>query len=189
MACRDAGHIPDNTDYQATQELFLTGEVGSLWNGTWVVNVYDEQTQDPDSGLKDYYVSSFSQIYDVPAAWASTHSWIVPLGQDVDSATADAVMKFFKYLNDNNIYWARTGHLAVNESVLAGEEYNSLAHRDEYAAFANDAVVMPRFDWVTAFETVLDEEIEAAFLGDKSAEQALADAQSRLVDFVETDGQ
>ena len=74
-------------------------------------------------------------------------------------------MTFFKYLNDNNIHWERTGHLAVNDSILGSEEYNSLAHRDEYAEFASDAVVMPRFDWVTAFEDVLDEEIEAALFG------------------------
>ena len=180
---RDEGHIPDNVDYTATQELFLNGEVGSLWNGTWVVNFYDEQTTDPESGLQDYYVSSFSQIYDQPAAWASTHSWIVPQGVDPDPKKMEAVLDFFKFLNDNNIHWARTGHLSVNQSVISSDEYNSLAHRDEYASFADDAVVMPRASWVTAFETVLDEEIEAAFLGDKSPEEALADAQARLDDF------
>ena len=180
---RDAGHIPDNTDYTATQELFLNGEVGSLWNGTWVVDFYDEQTQDPDSGLQEYYVSTFAQIYDQPAAWASTHDWIVPLGLEAEPEQIDAVFKFFKYLNDNNYEWARTGHLAVNKSIIEGEEYNALAHRDEYAAFANDAVVMPRQNWVTAFETVVDEEIQAVFIGDKSPEKAMADAQSRLEDF------
>ncbi len=180
---RDAGHIPDNVDYTATQELFLNGEVGSLWNGTWVVNFYDEQTQDPNSGLQSYYVSSFPQLFDKPAAWASTHAWIVPLGLEPEPEQVDAVLKFFKYLNDNNLEWARTGHLAVNKSVIASEAYNSLPHRDEYAAFADEAVVMPRQNWVTAFETVLDEEIEAAFIGDKSPEQAMADAQTRLEDF------
>ena len=180
---RDDGHIPDNVDYTATQEAFLNGEVGSLWNGTWVVNFYDEQTKDPESGLQEYYVSSFSQIYDKPAAWASTHAWIVPQGLEADTQKLNATMIFFKFLNDNNFHWARTGHLAVNQSVITGEGYNSLAHRDEYAAFADDAVVMPRSNWVTAFETVIDEEIEAALLGDKTPEEALEAAQSRLADF------
>jgi multiple sugar transport system substrate-binding protein len=183
LKLRDEGYIPDNVDYTATQELFLNGEVGSLWNGTWVVNFYDEQTLEEDSGLKDYYVSSFTQIYDQPAAWAGTHTWIVPQGLDPDPAKMEATLKFFKYLNDNNLQWAHTGHQSVNKSILASPEYNALPHRDEYAAFANDAVVMPRSSWVTAFETVLDEEIQAVLIGDKGPEEALADAQSRLDDF------
>jgi len=184
VGLRDAGYIPDNVDYTATEELFLNGEVGSLWNGTWVVNFYDEQTKDPESALQDYYVSSFAQIYDQPAAWASTHAWIVPLGLEVDTTRMAAILDFFKFLNDNNFHWARTGHLTVSQSMLASDEYNALAHRDEYAAFARDAVVMPRANWVTAFEIVLDEEIQAVLIGDKSSEEALADAQSRLDDFV-----
>ena len=183
VGLRDAGHIPDNVEYADTQEAFLNGEVGSLWNGTWVVDFYDEQTTDPESGLQEYYVSSFPQIYGESATWASTHSWIVPLGLQPDPDKLDAIMTFFDFLNDNNGQWARTGHLTVNQSVIASDEYQSLPHRDEYAQFANDAVVMPRFNWVTAFEDVLDEEIEAAFIGEKTPEQALADAQARLDDF------
>ena len=43
---------------------------------------------------------------------------------------------------------------------------------------------MPRHSWVTAYEDIMNEEIQAAVLGDKTVEQALADAQSRFDDFV-----
>ena len=177
---RDEGLIPDNTD---VWEPFQNGEAGSIINGTWVVNFLDEQTKDPEIALKNYYVASFPQIYDQPGTWASTHAWIVPLGLNADADKLAAIAEFFKFLNDNNFHWSRTGHISVNQSVLDSDEYLALEHRDEYAAFSTDSIVMPRQNWVTAYETVVDEEFQAAFLGDKTAEEALADAQSRLADF------
>lgn len=183
LGLRDAGHITDNVDYTAAQEIFLNGENGSHINGTWVVNFYDEQVADSEGALKNYYVSNFPTIFGQAAAWANSHSWIIPQGLDPDPARLEATLAFLKYLNDNNIEWARTGHSAVNKSVVNSDAYNNLAHRDEYAEFVPSAVIQPRSNWNTAFENVLDEELSAAFIGDKSPEQALDDAQARLEDF------
>ena len=106
---RDEGHITDNVDYGASQEIFLNGENGGHINGTWVVNFYDNQVADPEGALKNYYVHNFPTIYDQPAAWAGSHAWIIPQGGDPDPATLEATLTFLKYLNDNNIEWARTG--------------------------------------------------------------------------------
>ena len=86
-------------------------------------------------------------------------------------------------MNDNNIEWARTGHSAVNSSVVNSDAYKAMSHRDEYAEFVPSAVIQPRSNWNTAFERVLDEELAAAMIGDKTPEQALGDAQTRLEDF------
>ena len=183
MDLRDAGHITDNVDYGASEEIFLNGENGGHINGTWVVNFYDAQVADPEGALKNYYVHNFPTIFDQPAAWANSHSWIIPQGLDPDPARLEATLAFLKYLNDNNIEWARTGHSAVNQSVVNSDAYNNLAHRSEYAEFVPSAIIQPRSNWNTAFEAVLDEETSAAFIGDKTPEQALDDAQTRLEDF------
>ena len=180
---RDEGHITDNVDYGAAQEIFLNAENGSHINGTWVVNFYDNQVEDPEAPLKDYYVHNFPTIYDSPAAWAGSHAWIIPQGSDPDPAQLEATLTFLKYLNDNNIEWARTGHSAVNISVVNSDVYNNYPHRSEYAEFVPSAVIPPRFEWGTAFEPVMDEELSAAFIGEKTPEDALADAQTRLDDF------
>ena len=180
---RDEGHITDNVDYPASQEIFLNGENGGHINGTWVVNFYDNQVADPEAPLKNYYVHNFPTVYDQPAAWAGSHAWIIPQGGDPDPATLEATLTFLKYLNDNNIEWARTGHSAVNTSVVNSDVYNGYPHRQEYAEFVPSAVIPPRENWSTAFESVMDEELSAAMIGEKTPEQALADAQTRLEDF------
>ena len=183
IGLRDAGHITDNVSYPDAEEIFLNGENGSHVNGTWVVNFYDNQVADPDAPLKDYYVHNFPTVYDQPAAWAGSHAWIIPQGMEPDPAKLEATLTFLAYLNDNNIEWARTGHSAVNKSVVNSEVYSGYPHRSEYAEFVPSAVIPPRANWSTAFESILDEELSAAMIGDKTPEQALADAQTRLEDF------
>lgn len=183
LELRDMEQITDNTDYAAAQEVFLNCEAGSHINGTWVVNFYDEQVSDPEGCLENYYVSNFPTIFDEAATWANSHSWIIPQGLNPDPERLEATLTFLKFLNDNNIEWARTGHTAVNQSVVDSDAYNNLPHRDEYAAFVPSAVIQPRSNWNTAFENVMDEELQAVFIGDKTPEQALADAQARLEDF------
>ena len=180
---RDEGHITDNVDYPSAEEIFLNGENGGHINGTWVVNFYDNQVADPDAPLKDYYVHNFPTVYDQPAAWAGSHAWIIPQGEDPDPAQLEATLTFLDFLNDNNIEWARTGHSAVNTSVVESDVYNNYPHRSEYAEFVPSAAIPPRYDWGTAFEAVMDEELSAAFIGEKTPEDALADAQTRLDDF------
>ena len=183
MMLRDEGHITDNVDYPSSEEIFLNGENGGHINGTWVVNFYDNQVADPDGILKDYYVHNFPTVYDQPAAWAGSHAWIIPQGVEPDPAKLEATLTFLRYLNDNNIEWARTGHSAVNTSVVNSDVYNGYPHRQEYAEFVPSAVIPPRENWSTAFEGIMDEELSAAFIGEKTPEQALADAQTRLEDF------
>ena len=183
MGLRDAGHITDNVDYGTAQEIFLNGENGSHINGTWVVNFYDNQVADPEGALKNYYVSNFPTVFDQAAAWANSHAWIIPQGLNPDPVRLEATLTFLDYLNDNNIEWARTGHSAVNSSVVNSDSYNNLPHRNEYAEFVPSAIIQPRSNWNTAFEAVLDEELAAAFIGEKTPEKALEDAQTRLEDF------
>lgn len=183
LQLRDEGHMVDNVDYAAAQEVFLNCENGSHINGTWVVNFYDEQVADPDGCLNGYYVSSFPTVYDQPAAWSGSHTWIIPQGLNPDPTTLEATLKYLKFLNDENITWAKTGHTSINQSVISSDAYQTLPHRDEYAEFVETAIIFPRGNWATAFETIVDEEISAAFIGDKTPEQALIDAQARLDDF------
>jgi multiple sugar transport system substrate-binding protein len=183
IGLRDAGHITDNVDYGTAQEIFLNGENGSHINGTWVVNFYDEQVADPEGALKNYYVHNFPTIFDQAATWANSHAWIIPQGLNPDPDRLTATLTFLDFLNDNNIEWARTGHASVNTSVVTSDEYNNYPHRNEYAEFVPSAIIQPRSNWNTAFEAVMDEELSAAFIGEKSPEQALGDAQTRLEDF------
>jgi ABC-type glycerol-3-phosphate transport system substrate-binding protein len=46
----------------------------------------------------------------------------------------------------------------------------------------DNAVFNPATDWSVGYDQIMHEEVQAALLGQKSAEQALGDAQARLMD-------
>ena len=162
---------------------FANAEVGSTREGTWQVNNIDAQAAQEAIPLNEFYVTSFPQFFDQPATWSSTHAFIVPLGLNPDPARIDRVMKFLAWMTENNDVWAYTGHFPISQSFIASEDYLAIPHRQEYQNFQDTAIPMPRLSWVTAFEDIMNEEIQATVLGDKTPEQALVDAQSRFDDF------
>ena len=165
-----------------TYEGFNQGKVGGVNGGTWMVNEFDAQVKDPKAGLKNLYVAPYPQFGSKPAVWGGSHTFVVPLGPKADPARVKAAVQYLKFFYDNQLSWSRTGHASVSKSVLASKEYQALPHHNEYAAFANQVAYLPKTLWATAIDQILHEEIQAAILGKKSPEQALNDAQDRLVD-------
>jgi len=178
---RDMGCIGSG-ELAKTYESFVQGEVASVVGGTWMVNEWEALVSDPDSALKNYYVAPQPQIGERPGVWGGSHTYVVPLGANADPARVRAAARYLKFFWDNNLEWARTGHATVRQSVQESDEYQALPHRDEYVSFGDDVVFNPTTVWAVGFDQILHEEVTAALLGQKTAEQALNDAQARLND-------
>ncbi|MCY3718314.1 MAG: extracellular solute-binding protein [Anaerolineaceae bacterium] len=164
-------------------EKFSGGESAGVIDGTWRINVFDGMVAGGEVALKNYYVANFPQIFDQPGTFAGSHNWLVPLGPDADPERVAAAAQFIKWLSDNSVVWARVGHGMTRTSVLASEEFLNLPHRSEYAAMSETVRSVPRETWGNAFWGIVHEEVEAALLGVKTPEVALADAQTRLEEF------
>ncbi len=165
-------------------ENFANGESAGLIDGTWRINGFDRQIAEGDVALQNYYVADFPQLFDQPGTFAGSHNWLVPLGQNADPARVQAAVEFIKWLSDNSVVWARVGHGMTRSSVIASEEFQNLPHRSEYASMSSNVRSVPREVWGNAFWAIVHEEVEAAILGIKTPEVALADAQARLDDFI-----
>jgi multiple sugar transport system substrate-binding protein len=165
-----------------TYESFNQGKVAGVNAGTWMVNEFDAQVRDPKAGLKNLYVAPYPQFGSKPAVAGGSHTFVVPLGPNADPARVKAAMQYLKFFYDNQLAWSRTGHASVRKSVLASTEYQALPHHNEYVEFADQVVFLPKTIWATAVDQILHEEIQAALLDEKTPEQALNDAQSRLMD-------
>ncbi len=181
----DAGYADPNLNYADSQQAFLDGEAAVLINGTWVVDFYDAQAKDPNVALTNYYVSDFPTLFDTPATWADSHMWAIPsnLKRD-DPEKYQAALKLLAWINDNNLDWARTGHMSVRRSVLASEAYNNLPHRSEYANTTNIVRdVLPTVKY-GAIQDVLNRELQAIWLTGKSIDDALTDAENAVQDLL-----
>lgn len=176
----DADLADAKLNYADSQQAFLNGEAAVLVNGTWVVDLYTEEAANEDSELSDYYVADFPQLFDEGATWADSHLWAIPSPVKSDEEKYQAALKVLAFINDHNIDWARTGHMAVRQSVLDSDAYAELPHRAEYTDTADIARDTPPSAQYGAIQDTLNRELQAIWLTGKSVDAALSDAEQEV---------
>ena len=181
----DAGLANPQLNYADSQQAFLNGEAAILVNGTWVVDFYDAEAAKADVPLSNYYVADFPTLFDVGATWADSHMWAIPASLQSDPATYQAALKVLAFINDHNVDWARTGHMAVRTSILESDEYAALPHRSEYAGTAGIAHDTPPSEAYGAIQDVLNRELQAIWLTGKDIAEALDDAEADIQDLLD----
>lgn len=174
----DAGYANPQLNYADSQQSFLNGEAAILVNGTWVVDLYAEQAADADVALTEYYAADFPTLFEQGATWADSHLWAIPASVKRDSPEVfDGAMQVLAFINDHNLDWARTGHLAVRKSVLNSSDYANLPNRDQYSNTVNITRDTPASRRYGAIQDIMNREFQAIWLTDKSIDAALSDAE------------
>jgi multiple sugar transport system substrate-binding protein len=182
----DAGTANPQLNYADSQQAFLNGESAILVNGTWVFDFYTAEAAKSEVALNNYYVADFPTLFSEGATWADSHMWAIPASLKANNPEKySAALKVLAFINDHNIDWARTGHMAVRNSVLNSSEYASLAHRDEYTGTAAIARDTPPSAKYGAIQDVLNRELQAIWLTDKDMSAALADAEAEVQDLLD----
>ncbi|MAX73885.1 MAG: sugar ABC transporter substrate-binding protein [Nioella sp.] len=179
----DAGLANPQLNYADSQQAFLNGEAAILVNGTWVVDLYTAEAEQEGTGLNSYYVADFPTIFETGATWADSHIWAIPAS--LEGEEYQAALRVLAFINDHNIDWARTGHIAIRESVITSDAYASLPHRSEYTGTAELAQDMPSSDRYGAIQDVLNRELQAIWLTGKPVADALADAEIDVQDLLD----
>lgn len=181
----DAGYANPKLNYNDSQQAFLNGEAAILVNGTWVVDFYTAEAAKEEVALDNYYVADFPQLFGEPATWADSHLWAIPSPLKANEPERyEAALQLLAWINDHNLDWARTGHMAVRTSVLESDAYTQLPHRAEYAATAAQARDVPPAQKYGAIQDVLNRELQAIWLTGKPVDDALADAQAEVQDLL-----
>lgn len=174
------------TNYADAQQRFLNGEAAILVNGTWVVDFYDSEAKKAEVPLDSYYVADFPTLFEQGATWADSHMWAIPASVKAsDPDTYADAMKVLASINDHNIDWARTGHMAVRKSVLESDAYNNLPHRDEYAETASKATDSPAAVNYGAIQEALVAQLRTIWLLDTPIEEALEIAEQDVQDLLD----
>lgn len=179
----DAELANPQLNYADSQQAFLNGEAGILVNGTWVVDFYTAEAAKEEVGLDNYYVADFPTLFETGATWADSHMWAIPASLEGEERAA--ALKVLAFINDHNIDWARTGHMAVRTSVVESDAYQSLPHRDEYTGTAAIARDTPPSERYGAIQDVLNRELQAIWLTGKTVEAALGDAEIEVQDLLD----
>jgi len=179
----DRGLTTKNQDYSAATAGFLNGDGGVLINGTWMVGTFDLESRTTGRPLSGgYAVRTYPQLFAGRAAtFVDSHVWVMPRDAGRTDAERAAALRLLKFLADNDLQWARTGHLPAFQDIIDSPAFLALPHRSDLAFLATTgrllrAGVRRQF----SIETILGEESAAAIAGNKSVDQALIDGERRV---------
>ena len=172
----DKGYADKNATYDTANQAFLQGKAAVVVNGTWPVNDYINQAS--KGGLVNYSVVSFAQVFAQPGSWADEHTFSVSARAGQDPAKAAAIGAWFKFLHDNSVAWATTGHLTPWKSGLASAEFNALPFRSNFSSTADIAAnAVPPVKHANEINTAITEAVNAIPNGLLDPATALKQAQ------------
>lgn len=171
----DAGYIHTSADYSGSITEWFDGQSAILVNGTWAVNEYAA------TAPFGYTVVDFPTVFDQPAAWASSHMWVLPKQSGDDPVKYRAAIEFAKFLYDNTDVWSiATGHFSPRVSVIESDEYQNAPERQNYTETAlNNITFVPQVENWTSFKDAVHKQLEEVWFSGKDIAPTLVEAQSR----------
>lgn len=170
----DIDAVNPTYSYADAQQSFLSGNAAAHVNGTWVVDQYNAAAASSDSALTNYYVAPLPTLFDKGATWGDSHSWSIPASlKEENPERYWAALAFLAFLSDNNLAWAKTGHMAVRTSVLNSEEYAALPHRSEYVGTSAIVEDLPRSIVAWAVRDAVRPGVQSTYLNDVPIDEAL----------------
>jgi multiple sugar transport system substrate-binding protein len=163
------GYANGNQTYDAAQQSFLNGDAAMLINGTWVVDQYNTAAK------FKYQAMNFPTLYNKPAVWADSHTWVIPKQPKADPAKYRAALEFISFLYAHDKDWALgTGHISVRQSVLNSAAYKAAPQRASYADTGlTVAHPVPHIEAWPAVSKALDSSIESIWFQHTNVDQAL----------------
>ena len=174
-----------NQDTPAAIASFMDGDGGIYPTGTWMIGQFEQEAATKGRPLfNSYGVYPYPRLWGHDALFVSGHVWVVPKRQRTPEQRA-ALARFFKFMAAHNYDWVRTGHLPSFTAVLDSVQFKTLPHRQDIAPLASFGQPLPGYvQRQSAIEALIGDEMAAAVNGQKSVDQALADAERRVNDML-----
>ena len=172
----DEGYSNPTSDYDGSMQSFLRGDSAIMYNGSWAVNQFAEETP------FEYGVADTPMIFDTPATWANSHVWAVPVQDNADPVAYRAAFELAKFYNDNTGNWAiKTGHMPASQEALDSAEYLAAPFRESYLETAREYGKLPPrvVEW-PAVEAAIIESIEGTWLSGASIDSTLESLQTQV---------
>ncbi|MFA9447094.1 ABC transporter substrate-binding protein [Egicoccus sp. AB-alg6-2] len=176
----EEGHSPSDVGQDAEHVAFTNDNNAFIWNGIWMIQGYGE-----DDNL-DWGVAEVPQIGSERAVWASSHNFVLMNKQNQDENKVRAAAAFVNWISEHSLQWAEAGQIPARASVRESSEFEALEHQPTFANQLEYARFAPPVPGVGDAQGELETAVGEAVLGQKSAEQALADGVARANEVLES---
>ncbi|MGW2257149.1 extracellular solute-binding protein [Streptomyces sp. NPDC004749] len=160
---------PNNLDYYGSVATFIGGRGGMAMLGEWELPTLRK------SGIP-LGAAPFPQVFDRPAVYTDSHSFVLPHQADPDPARRREAHRYIARMLSQSLTWASAGHIPAYQPVLSRPEYGKLRPQSSYADAGEVAVLDPP-NWFAGaasnFQNRMCQPLQAALLGNIPAEKAV----------------
>lgn len=140
---------------------FARGGSGMLFSGVWELPTLQK------AGLP-FDASTIPTLYGTPAAYADSHSFVLPRQLNRDDNKRLSVYKFVSDVLKESVSWAQAGHIPAYQPVVQSEAYRSLTPQVHYANAA-DIIAYDPESWFSGsgsdWQTFFAENVQNVLLG------------------------
>ncbi|MGP2440586.1 extracellular solute-binding protein [Streptomyces sp. JW3] len=160
---------PNDLDYYAGLTMFTGRRGGLAMLGEWELPTLKQ------AGFP-LGAAPFPQVFDQPAVYTDSHSFVLPHQDDPDPARRREAHRYVAAIIKQSLTWASAGHIPAYQPVLAEPEYAALKPQSSYADAGKVAVLDPP-NWFTGaasnFQIRMCQPLQSALLGELTAEKAV----------------
>jgi len=141
-------------DYGTAVAEFATGKSGMLFTGVWELRTMQNAELPFDATM-------IPTLYGTPAAYADSHSFVLPRQASADAHRRDLTYQFVADMLKGSFGWAEAGHIPAFLPVTESAEYADLVPQAHYADAAQHVVYDPTA-WFTGSGSNFQGEFGAA---------------------------
>lgn len=155
---------------------FATGRTPLFFGGVWETGNYRAE------GLP-FDMSVVPNVFGTPAAYADSHSFVLPSQDNPDPGARRRVHEFVASVLRESIDWADAGHIPAYSPVVDSPEYGQLSPQSNYAE-AQDYLIYDPPAWFTGsgsdFHTYFGHSIQSVFMRMVSPVEGLNEFVDRI---------
>lgn len=144
-------------DYGSAIAEFATGKSGMLFTGVWELRTMQS------AGIA-FDATMIPTIYGTPAAYADSHSFVLPHQTRADESKRELTYQFVADILKGSFGWAEAGHIPAFLPITESPKYADLIPQAHYAEAAEHVVYDPAA-WFTGSGSTFQSEFGAAVQG------------------------
>jgi multiple sugar transport system substrate-binding protein len=167
------GHSPAKIAQDADWVALQNGKTAFNWNGIWWVNSLAEKK------TQQLGVAALPNIGGQPAAWASSHQFVLPTMKTKDDNKSTAAKVFVNWISQQSLEWAKAGQVPARNSVRESAEFKALKSQATLGAQIDIVHFAPTVPGIGDVYLEWEKALNEAVLGIKDPKTALSDAAGR----------
>lgn len=157
---------------------FQSGDAAVMSTGVWATGIWE------GSDEFEFTAMPFPNMYEQDAAWANSHTFVLPYYEDADEDVQRGAVEFMDYATDEGAIWAQAGHIPAKDTVVDSDEFQDLPYRSEYAQSADYVVYADRNIYARGAQDIVIRHLDQIWSDDVTPEEAFASIESELTDLI-----